>query len=80
MLIGQHFTYKPIPVFVGRGWHIGRVDAFRPKGHGFDSRSSRHVGTFTHSCLWCLRVKLWHSIRAVSRVPLRSNSGLEGAL
>ena len=30
-----------------------RVDAFRPKGHGFDSRSSRHVGTlgkfFTHS-------------------------------
>ena len=39
-----------------RGWRIGRVDAFRPKSHGFDSRSNRHVGTmgksFTHSCLW----------------------------
>src|SRR6218665_43403 len=22
-----------------RGWRISRVDAFRPKGHGFDSRS-----------------------------------------
>ena len=30
---------------VGRGWRIGWVDAFHPKGHGFDSRSSRHVGT-----------------------------------
>ena len=27
-----------------RVWRIGRVDAFRPKGHGFDSHSSRHVG------------------------------------
>jgi len=23
-------------------WRFGRVDAFRPKGHGFDCRSSRH--------------------------------------
>src|SRR6218665_1001314 len=30
----------------GRGWGIGSVDAFRPKAHGFDSRSWRHVGTF----------------------------------
>ena len=34
---------------------IGRFDAFRLKGHGFDSRSCRHVGTlgksFTHSYL-----------------------------
>src|SRR6218665_1649520 len=38
-------------------WLTGRVDAFRPKGHGFDSHSSRHVATlgksFTHSC--CVR-------------------------
>ena len=36
-------------------WHIGRGDAFRPEGRGFESRSSRAVGTlgksFTHSCL-----------------------------
>ena len=34
---------------------IGRVDAFRPDGRWFESRSSRHVGTlsksFTYSCL-----------------------------
>ena len=24
-------------------WFIGRFDAFRPKGRGFESRSSRHV-------------------------------------
>ena len=34
---------------------FGRVDDFQPKGHGFDSRSSRHVGilgkSFTYSCL-----------------------------
>jgi len=37
----------------GRVWRIGKFDAFRPKGHKFNSRSSRHVGTlgksFTHS-------------------------------
>src|SRR6218665_1726061 len=68
---------------LGRGWCIGRVDAFHPKGHGFDSRSSYHVGTlgksFTHSCRWCFGVKLRHSIRAVSRAPL-SRSGLEEVL
>ena len=30
-------------------WRIGRVDGLRPKGHGFDSRSSRHVGTLGKS-------------------------------
>ena len=68
---------------VGHGWHIGGVDTFRPKGHGFDSCSSRHVGTlgksFTHSCLWRFGVKFQHSIRAVSGAPLIS-SGLEEAL
>src|SRR6218665_1045840 len=57
-------------MIVGCAWRIGRVDAFRPKGYGFDSRSSRHVVTlgksFTHSCLWRFGVKLRHSIHAVS--------------
>ena len=60
----------------GRVWRNGRFDACRPKGHGFDSRSSRHVGTlgkfFCHSCLWRLGVKFWHSIRAVLVAPLSS--------
>src|SRR6218665_361604 len=48
-------------------WLIGRFVAFRPKGHRFESRSSRQVGilgkSFTHSCLWrCFSVKLRHSI------------------
>ena len=34
---------------IGAWWHIGRVDAFRPKGPGFESRSSRHVGTLGKS-------------------------------
>jgi len=68
---------------VGLGLRIGRVDAFRPKGHGFDSRSSRQVVTlgksFTHSCLCRFGVKFRHSIRVVSSAPLGS-SGLEEAL
>ena len=40
---------------MGHVWHIGRVDAFRPKGYGFDSRSSHHLGTlgksFARNCL-----------------------------
>src|SRR6218665_4152481 len=48
---------------------IGRDDAFRPKGRGFEFRSSLHVGTlgksFTHSCLWRFAVKFRHSICAV---------------
>ena len=64
--------------FVGRVLRIGRVDAFRPKGRGFDSRSSRQVGTFgkslTHNnCLWRFGVKFPQSIRAVSGAPLSSN-------
>ena len=68
---------------MGRAWRIGRVDAFSQKGHGFDSRSSRHVGTlgksFIHSCLWRFGMKFRHSIRAVSGAPLSSN-GIEEAL
>ena len=68
---------------VGRVWHIGRVDAFRPKDHGLDSRSSRHIGTLgkslTHNCLWHIGMKFQHSIRAVLEVPLTRN-GLEEAL
>src|SRR6218665_54254 len=43
-------------------WFIGRYDAFRPKGCGFESLSSRYVGnlgkSFTRSCLWRFGVKL----------------------
>ena len=64
-------------------WCIGRVKAFRPEGRGFESRSSRHVGTLgkslTCSCLWRFSVKFRHSIRAVSGALL-SRSGLEEAL
>ena len=67
----------------GTWWRIGRVGAFRSEGGGFDSRSSRHVGTLgkflTRSCLWRFGVKLRHSTRAVSGALL-SSSGLEGAL
>ena len=35
----------------GAKWSIGGVDAFRPKGRGFESRSSRHVGQVIHSQL-----------------------------
>ena len=44
--------------------HISQLGAWvvHWQGHGFDSRSSRHVGTlgksFTHSCLWRL---VWNS-------------------
>ena len=68
---------------MGHVWRIGWVDTFRPKGHEFDSRSSRHVGTlgksFTHNCLWRFGVKFRHIIRAVLGAPL-SSSGLEEAL
>src|SRR6218665_2528417 len=67
----------------GAWWLIGRYVAFRPKGRGFESCSSRNVGTlgksFTHSCLWRFGVKHWHSIRAVFEAPL-SSSGLEEML
>ena len=67
----------------GTWWSFGRVDALHPKGHGFDSRFSRHVGTLgkflTHSCLWLFGVKFRVSIRAVSGAPLRSRR-LEEAL
>ena len=67
----------------GTWWRIGRVEAFRPEGPGFESCSSRHVGTLgkslTQSCLWRFGVKLRHSIHAVSGALL-SRSGLEEAL
>ena len=50
----------------GALWLVGRFGAFRPKGRGFESRSSRHEGTlgksFTCSCLWRIGVKLRHGI------------------
>ena len=54
----------------GACWSFGRFDALRPKGHGFESRTSRHAETFgksfTRSYLWRFGVKLRHNIRAVS--------------
>jgi len=77
------FNLRRQPKHCGVWRRFGRVDAFRPKGNGFNSCSSPHVGTlgksFTHSCLWHFGVKFWHSIRAVSGAPL-SSSGLEEAL
>ena len=68
---------------LGHGWRIGWVDAFRPQGHGFDSRSGCHVGTLWQVLYLQLpvrfSVKLRHSVRAVSGAPL-SSSGLEEVL
>jgi len=68
--------------YCGGWWLIGRFDTFRPKGRGFEFRSSCHIGTlgkpFTHICLWRFGVNIRHSIHAVSGVPL-SSSGLEEA-
>src|SRR6218665_3857092 len=39
-------------IFGGGGWRlIGRFVAFRPKGRGFESSSSRQIGTFCKSFL-----------------------------
>ena len=79
----MNFDYSYQTTFVGHVWLIGRDDTFRPKGHGFDSRSSRHVGTLgkflTHNYLWRFGVKLRHSICAMSVAPM-SSSGLEEVL
>ena len=68
----------------GTWWRIGRVEAFRPEGCGFECHSSRHVGTLalTRWSMWRFGVKLRHSIRAVSGALLSSSlsSGLEEAL
>ena|SRR6218665_1193113 len=44
-----------IVLYCGAWWRIGRDDAFRPEGRGFESRSSRKVGilgkSFTYSWL-----------------------------
>ena len=69
--------------YFGAWWVIDRFIAFHPNGRGFESRSSRYIGTlgksFTRSCLWRFGVKLRHSIRAVSGATLNS-SGLDKAL
>jgi len=62
---------------------IDRFGTFHTKGHGFETRPSRHLGTlgksFTHDCMWRFGVKFRHCIRAASGAPL-SSSGLEEAL
>ena len=58
--------------------------AFYPKGRGFESCSSRHIGTLGNSSLTVsslkrFGVKLQHSIRAALGAHL-SSSGLEEVL
>jgi len=83
MLLPRYVKHLSKCFIVGPVWRIGRDDAFRPKGHGFDNRSSRHVGTLgkflTHNCLWRFGVKLPQSICVVSLAPL-SSGGLEETL
>src|SRR6218665_3643939 len=78
----DHINCRDVAL-LGRVWRIGRVDTFRPKGHWFDSRLTRHLGTMgksvTHNCLWRSSVKFGNSIRAVFGAPL-SSGGLEDAL
>ena len=60
---------------MGRGWRIGRVDTFRPKGHGFDSLSTPrwHLGQVLHSQLpVVLRREIPASVLAVSGATLSS--------
>ena len=49
-------TYTLHAYCIGAWWLISRFCTFRLKGHGFESRSSHHVGTlgksFTRSYLW----------------------------
>ena len=70
-------------LYCGAWWLIRIVDAYRPNGRGFDSRSSCYLWTlgklFARSCLWRFGVKLRHSICAVLGTPL-SSSELENAL
>ena len=74
---------RHLPADVWRVWRIGRVDDFRPKGQGFDSRSNIHAEALGKSSicssLWRFGVKFRHNIRAVSGAPL-SSSGLEDEL
>ena len=68
-----------VPTHCGAWWLIGRFVSFRPKACGFESCSSRHVGTldksFTRSFIWRFDVKLRYSIHASSGAPLSSSSG-----
>ena len=61
----------------GAWWLIGRFVAFLPKGRGFESRASRHVGTLGSRSLTIacstVGVKLRQSIGDVSEAPLSSS-------
>ena len=46
----------------GTWWRLGWVNYFQPKGLGFDSRSSRNVGTLSKSFTCsCLCASAWNS-------------------
>ena len=64
----------------GAWWLINRFDAFHPKGRGFESHSSRHIGGDLGQVLLShFSVKPRHSIYALSGALL-SSRGLEEAL
>ena len=79
-----HVTPYTTSYVYGAWWLICRFVTFRPKGRGFEFRSSRHVGilgkSFTRSCLWRCGVKFRHSISAVLGAPQSSGGLWRGAI
>src|SRR6218665_3069197 len=79
--VSKDGTPLRISNIVGRRWIIGRVYTCQPEGRGFESLSSRHIGTLgkssTHSCLWHFGVKLRHSICDVSGALLSRRGAIE---
>ena len=66
----HHQSTSLIHIPHGTWYCIRRVEAFRPDARGFESSSSRHIGTLgkslTRSCLWRFGMKLRHSIWVVA--------------
>jgi len=77
------FFMRHSVVWRGTWWRLGWVDNFQPEGRGFDSCSSRHVGTlgksFTYSCL-CASAWNADTVSVLQSGAPLSSRGLEGAL
>ena len=69
---------------VGHRWRIGRVDAFRPEGHGIESHSSRQLGTlgksFTYIACSPSACKLRHSVNCCGWERFRKAHAVESAI
>ena len=61
------------------GWLIGRFVAFRPKGHEFESHSSRHVGTLSkflaHNALHYNRICATEACKCTSELGMHKEEG-----